>query len=346
MALIKNYQRFKLLLQLLFWLSSFTFALASFYVASDFHFNLPNDTLRALILNAGFAVGVYVNLRILIPGLLRKKFYIFYAFWLIITLAVSSLIILTLFYFLLHFNRPRLFSSYFFTTAFYVGVTSLVKFLHEWIEMQDIALRYNQVEREKLEAELNTLKAQINPHFLFNSLNNVYSLSLINSKETPGMILKLSDLMRHVLYESRENFISLKKEIEFIQNFIELQRIRLSGKTDIKFQLSGEPNNKLIIPLIFEPFVDNAFKHGSKSIQDNPFIHIEIEIKEHWLYFKAKNSFDEASTYANPKASGIGLKNVKKRLAYLYAKDEYDLKISKKENIFSVELRLTLKTTI
>lgn len=345
MVFFRNNQRFKILLQVLFWLASLTFALSSFYVVSDYQFNPGKDLLRAVILNTGFAFGVYVNLLVLVPKLLKRKNYIFYTFWLLITLAVSSLIILSLLFFLLHFSRPQLFSSYFFTTGFYVGVTSLVKFANDWLRMQDIELRYNKVEREKLEAELNTLKAQINPHFLFNSLNNIYSLSLSNSKKTPEMILKLSDLMRHVLYESRENFISLQKEIEFIQNFIELQRIRLSAKTDVRFELTGDYGDKQIIPLIFEPFVDNAFKHSCKSISETSFIHIQIDIKGDWLHFKVANNYDENHQPPNGKAHGIGLKNARKRLEYLYGKDRYHLDISKKGNIFKVELELPLNTT-
>jgi len=345
MVFVKNNQRFKILLQVLFWLSSLAFALSSFYVVSDYHFNPGKDFLRAAILNTGFAFGVYVNLLVLVPKLLKRKNYIFYTFWLLITLAISSLIILSLLYSLLHFSRPQLFSSYFFTTGFYVGITSLVKFVNDWLRMQDIELRYNKVEREKLEAELNTLKAQINPHFLFNSLNNIYSLSLSNSKKTPEMILKLADLMRHVLYESRENFISLQKEVEFIQNFIELQRIRLSPKTDVRFEITGDYQDQQIIPLIFEPFVDNAFKHSCQSVGNTCFIHIQIDIKGDWLHFKAMNNYDEDHRPSNSKAHGIGLENAKKRLEYLYGKNEYHLDISKKENIFRVELELPLKRT-
>lgn len=345
MPLIRNYQRYKVLLQILFWLSSTAFALASFYVASDYQFNPAKDILRALILNTGFALGVYINLWVLIPRFLKKKYYIFYTFWLLISMALSSLVILGLFYSLQHFYQPRLFSTYFFTTGVYIGITSLAKFVNDWIKMQDIELRYNKVEREKLKAELNTLKAQINPHFLFNSLNNIYSLSLTNSKKTPEMILKLSDLMRHVLYESRENLISLQKEVEFIQNFIELQRIRLSDQTDIRFELDGAIQDKLIIPLIFEPFVDNAFKHGSKSISEKAFIHIQIQVKDNWLHFKVSNNYEEGLQPTKNEAHGIGLKNVQKRLEYLYEKEEYHLNISKKENIFKVELHLLLKTT-
>lgn len=345
MAFIKNYKRIKIITQLFFWLSSIAFALGSFYVASNYHLNLFPDIIKAFILNGGFAIGVYINILVLIPIFLKRKSYIFYTFWLLITLAASSLFILGLLLLLLNFNRPLLFSSYFFTTAFYIGITSLAKFVKDWLELQDISLRYHKIEREKLEVELHTLKAQINPHFLFNSLNNIYSLALVNSKQTPVMILKLSDLMRHVLYESRENFISLKSEIDFIRNFIDLQRIRLSKKTDIRFNIEGEIQNRLIIPLIFEPFVDNAFKHGPKSMNEKAYIHVSIFLENDWLYFKVENNFEYDEYPEGNMAHGIGLKNVQKRLAFLYEKDQYHLDISKKENIFKVELRLILKLT-
>ncbi len=345
MTLSKKYRRLKNAGHVLFWLASLGFALTAFYVVSEHKLGLtPEIIASAVILNLGFAFAVYANFYLLIPRFLKKKNYIFYIFWLIITLCASSVLIISLFFITKKqaFSQ-HLFSTHFFTSLAYVGITSLAKFLTDWIELQDISLRYHKVEREKLEAELNTLKAQINPHFLFNSLNNIYSLSLVQSEKTPKLILKLSDLMRHVLYESRENFIPLKKEIEFVRNFIELQRIRLNEKTDIQFQVEGEVSNQLIIPLIFEPFIDNAFKHGTKSLSENPFIHIQIKIEKENLHFSVSNSCDEFEPEKNDTAHGIGLRNVQQRLAYLYKNDEYDLDIRKKENIFMVRLIIKLK---
>jgi LytS/YehU family sensor histidine kinase len=346
MMFSEKYRRFKVAGHLLFWMGSLIFALTVFYIVSDHQLGItPGTIVRAVAINLGFALAVYTNFYLLIPFFLKKKNYIFYIFWLIITLAASSLLIITLsFIFQEQAFSKHLFSTHFFTSSVYVGITSLAKFLTDWLELQDISLRYHKVEREKLEAELNTLKAQINPHFLFNSLNNIYSLALVNSKKTPEMILKLSDLMRYVLYESRENFIPLKKEIGFIKNFIELQRIRLSEKTDIGFECTGDANDRLIIPLIFEPFVDNAFKHGPKSLHEKAYIHISIRIEGNWLYFLAENNFGD-DMHNDGIANGIGLKNVQKRLSHLYEKGQYHLDISRKENIFKVELRLILKTT-
>ncbi len=345
MTLNSKYHRLKKTGHLLFWLFSLVFALIVFYVVTDHQLGItPEIVLMAIIINFGFAFAVYTNFYILIPKLLKKKSYIFYIFWLIITLSISSLIIISLFLFIKEgvFTK-QLFSTHFFTSAVYVTITSLAKFVTDWIELQDISLRYNKVEREKLEAELNTLKAQINPHFLFNSLNNIYSLSLVNSEKTPQLILKLSDLMRHVLYESREDYIPLRKEVEFIGNFIELQRIRLNEKVDIQFHRHGDVSNGLIIPLILEPFVDNAFKHGPRSNSQHPFIHISLKIEANQLFFEVSNSCDEQETAKNDSAHGIGLRNARQRLAYLYKKREYDLDINKKENTFIVRLRINLK---
>lgn len=345
MTLSNRYLRLKKTGHFIFWFLSLVFALIAFYVASNHQLGFTIELLfSAVIINLGFVFAVYVNLYLLIPKLLKKKKYIFYIFWLLITLSVASMIILLLFYFIQ--GQPfskQLFSTHFFTSLVYVAVTSLIKFLTDWIELQDIALRYNKVEKEKLEAELKTLKAQINPHFLFNSLNNIYSLSLNNSDKAPQLILKLSDLMRHVLYDSREDYIPLKKEIGFIQNFIDLQRIRLADNVEILFQQIGKPSNQFVIPLVFEPFIDNAIKHGSRSNVEKPFIHISLKIEEKQLHFEIINSCDCIELEKKDDAHGIGLKNIKQRLAYLYKNEEYNLEINKKENIFSVKLELSLK---
>lgn len=347
MQLRKNYRLFKIAGHTIFWICCLSFALFTIYVVSKSNvFFTTQSFSTAFITNFGFAIAVYVNLLVLIPKLLKTKNYIFYTFWLLTTMALSALIIKVLLYFVIDLQFARsLYSSFFFTSGIYVGVTSLAKFVTDWLRLQDISLRYHKVEREKLEAELNTLKSQINPHFLFNSLNNIYSLSIVNSKETPVMILKLSDLMRHVLYESRENFIPLKKEIEFVKNFIELQRIRLIEKVDIQFQLDGTVSNKLIIPLIFEPFIDNAFKHGNYTESGESFVHIYIRIEEEKLFFRIGNSYEQglSQKVKSDNAYGIGLKNAQKRLEYLYKKNEYKLNITQKEDIFNVELELNLK---
>ncbi len=185
MTLSKKYQQLKKAGHIVFWLISLGFAFTAFYVASDHQLGITPKIIRStILLNLGFAFAVYTNFYFLIPKLLKKQKYIFYIFGLISTLAFSSIIIL--FLFLIFEDQSiskQLFSTHFFTSLGYVLITSLAKFATDWIELQDISLRYHKVEREKLEAELETLKAQINPHFLFNSLNNIYSLALVNSEK-------------------------------------------------------------------------------------------------------------------------------------------------------------------
>ena len=333
----------------MFWICSFVFAITAFYIASDHKLTLnSNLLLRAFIPNIGFALAVYTNAYVLIPKLLKNNKYIFYTFWLVVLLAVTSLLIQAL---LAVFLKPNsfshqfseMFSSHFFTAAFYVGITSLVKFVKDWLELQEMKLNYAQIERQKLEAELNTLKSQLNPHFLFNCLNNIYSLALIKSPQTPDIILKLSDLMRHVLYESRENFISVKHELEFLSNFIELQKIRLSDKIDIRYSLEGNVPDRKIIPLVFEPFIDNAFKHGLKNPAPSPFIEIKIEFIGERMYFKLTNNFSGTFHHPASKNSGIGLQNIERRLKYLYQPNEYKYEVKKADRTFTVSLEIQLK---
>jgi len=352
-GLRKKYRMFQPIAHILFWLASIGLMYLLISVAAHQQILFDTDRcIQALVPNIGFAFGVYINLYFLIPKFLKQKNYIFYFFWLILLLAFSSVLIQLIF--MLPFRymfrsggpfdsfNTSLYSSYFFATAIYVGVTSFLKFVKDWVVLQDLNFKYEQIERQKLEAELKTLKAQVNPHFLFNSLNNIYSLTLSNSEKAPEMILKLSDLMRHIIYESRENFICLEKEIEFVKNYIALQKIRVSEKAQIEFRISGEIPDKKIAPLLFEPFIDNAFKHGLKN-DGEEFIHIYFDFKKSgYLDFVIENSYEKPFIKASH-YSGIGLENVKQRLSLLYPADEYSLTVADNGKTFRIELQLKLK---
>ncbi len=353
MPKLKIYNRLKIAGHILFWLASIIFMLFFFYYNEQrVHLDLEVLT-KAIITNIGFATGVYLNLYVLIPLLLKQKKYIFYIFWLLVLLSVCSLLIQLLFIFplkdVLHlgggFNsfNSNLYSAFFFANLIYVAVTSLLKFIKDWLELQDLNLKIAKVEQQKLEAELKTLKGQLNPHFLFNSLNNIYSLALIKSDKVPELILKLSDLMRHVIYESRENFIDLEKEIEFVNNFIALQKIRISDQVRIQHEIKGIVPSAKIAPLLFEPFIDNAFKHGLPGTGDPDYIHITFDFTlTGFVQFQLKNNYEDQENW-NKKNSGIGINNVKQRLKYLYKPNDFNLNVSKENRIFSVRLQLKLK---
>lgn len=345
----KLYHRFKITGHIFFWLVSISLITLLFYFYDeDFSFNLLE---KSLITNLFFAVAVYVNLLILFPKFLKQKNYIFYIFWLIVLLTTISLSIQFLFIYPLRnligfynftsFNS-NLHSAYFFSTLLYVSITSFLKLIKDWLSLQDINLKLVKIEQQKLEAELKTLKGQLNPHFLFNSLNNIYSLALIKSDKVPELILKLSDLMRHIIYESKENYISLEKELDFVSNFIELQRIRTSEKTKIQYDIIGTIPSAKIAPLLFEPFIDNAFKHGLPGTGSLDFIHISFNFEnKDSLLFVLENNYAEIFIHKNAN-SGIGLNNVKQRLKLLYQPDDYKLNILKKDNIHRVTLELKL----
>ena len=349
MSKSKLYHRFNIAGHIFFWLLSISLLTFLFYFYNK---HLSSILVESVIINLFFAVGVYVNLLVLIPRFLKQKNYIFYIFWLIVLLTIVSLTTQFLFIYPLRillgidgftsFNI-NLHSAYFFSTLLYVGITSFLKMIKDWLSLQDINLKLVKIEQQKLEAELKTLKGQLNPHFLFNSLNNIYSLALIKSDKVPELILKLSDLMRHIIYESKENYISLEKELEFVSNFIELQKIRTSDETKIKYEIIGQIPSAKIAPLLFEPFIDNAFKHGLPGNGNSDYIHISFNFENtDSLIFKLENNYEELYPQKRTN-SGIGLSNVKQRLKLLYQPKDFRLNINKKDNIHRVTLELRLK---
>jgi len=202
-----------------------------------------------------------------------------------------------------------------------------------------------QQELEKLqttvnESELRFLKSQINPHFLFNNLNNLYSYALENSPKTPSIILELSSVLRYMLYDCKEDFVPLKKEIEHLKNFTALNELQIENRGKVTFKTNNSSSNYKIAPLILMVFIENAFKHSTASQSDLIEIDIDLNIENNKLYFSCKNSFFENTNTQNL-SKGIGLENVKKRLNLLYPK-AHKLQITKSNNYYIVNLTLNL----
>ena len=198
------------------------------------------------------------------------------------------------------------------------------------------------LQKEKLQLELNALKSQVNPHFLFNTLNNLYSLTLKNSEKSSEVVLKLSDIMRYVLYQSDEFKVPVQKELDFIQNYVALQRIRYNENYQIKFNISGSVNGQMVAPLLLIDFIENAFKHGLDRRFKDGFVNIEIKLEEAELYFNiinAKGHGDDGTLLQNK--SGIGLSNIKRRLELMYP-GNYILDINDKNENFEVTLKIKL----
>ena len=191
---------------------------------------------------------------------------------------------------------------------------------------------------DKAKAELALLKSQINPHFFFNTLNNLYGLVVEKSENAPEVVLKLSDMMRYTIYEGKEDVVLLKDEISYLENYIELHKIRYQKKVEILFTHNVQEGLK-VAPLLFIVLLENAFKHGVEKMSENAFIHLRMKSQGKQLFFTIENSFDEL---ASNKTNGIGLENLKKRLDHLYG-NRYELNIEEKESVYKVQLNLELQ---
>jgi LytS/YehU family sensor histidine kinase len=198
-----------------------------------------------------------------------------------------------------------------------------------------------QLEIEKIKSELSFLKTQLQPHFLFNTLNNIYSLTFSNGHLAGKSILQLSGLLRYVIYESEAEKVDLQKEINHLKNHIELEKIRFTHRLELSFNISGDVAGKKIAPVLLMPFLENAFKHASNKMDEKIWITIDLIVKESNLYFTVENSvFPEGKTQMQNSHSGIGLENVKRRLSLLY--ENHILNSELRENYYHTFLMIPL----
>jgi LytS/YehU family sensor histidine kinase len=198
-----------------------------------------------------------------------------------------------------------------------------------------------QLEIEKVKSELSFLKAQLQPHFLFNTLNNIYSLTLENSNLAGKSILQLSSLLTYVIYESEEEKVDLQKEINHLKDYIALEQIRFASRMDLSFNISGIVAGKKIAPVLLMPLLEKAFKHASNGMNESIWITIDLIIKESNLYFTLENSvFPDGKTQVHNAFPGIGLENAKKRLTLLY--ETYTLNSELRANYYHTYLMIPL----
>lgn len=239
------------------------------------------------------------------------------------------------------FKRPPMglfrLINYSFTSIMIVGFALGLGFMDRHREDEK---KHKELEKEKLHSELAFLKNQISPHFFFNTLNNIYSLTTIDTPAAQESILKLSKLMRYLLYESEQGETMLSHEIDFMTNYIALMKLRLSPKVELKVSFPAEYFDCKIPPLLFISFIENAFKHGV-SHREASFIHIEMEANHHQILFTTENSVSGTAS-TDKENSGIGLENVRKRLALLFPAS-HTLQIAQTDKIFKVEVKVELK---
>lgn len=310
--------------------------------------------IRTIPILISVAIIVWINLEILIPRLYFEKGILVYI------LAGTSLIILLsglIDFIFSHYvaelfqergidnNRPPLRSVLRGARRYAMAFPFFTTFLGS--AFYEIGLLINKKEKEvaaikgeKLETEVKFLKSQLNPHFLFNALNNIYSLSVLKSERAPTYIHKLSEMLRYVLYDCTANKVSLKQEVEYLQNFVDMMQLKDEGTMNIEFKLGKYNESAQVAPLLFIPLVENAFKHGGLEDLENGWLKISLDTIADIVQFEVINSIP-IEKQAKDAQAGIGLENVKKQLNLLYPK-KHELTIVESETKHAVSLKLNI----
>jgi len=344
-AFIKNIVQKSIFLHILFWALSYYFLLHHFSISGE---RSIVDYIFTTLFHLSLISAVYINLYFLIPRFLNKQhswkyviglillYGVFYGIH-IFTFDILSDLVFPGYYLIAFYDHVELFKYF----VVYIGITTLFILSKSWFELIESRKELAEKETEMVQNELKALRAQINPHFLFNSLNSIYSLTLNKKENAPQVILKLSDVLRYMIYESNESFVDLGKELVFIENYIDLQKLRTKDAEAVNFKVDGVIEGQKVVPLIFIVLIENAFKHGMKGDTKNQYVHIQFAVEKDKLELIVENNAGIIDDVEDERFKGLGLENVKRRLDLLY-RDRYRLDIDHSENSFTVKLAITL----
>lgn len=303
--------------------------------ASTLHF-FSNEVVNVLF----YAAIYYINSEILIPKYLKPN-----RLWSYLIGLIGVAVILTPIKIFILFQKFENFpddqdllvtnqSYYYLLSLMTAGISTIIKISSDWLRQTQTQ---RDLETRTMQTELNFLKSQINPHFLFNTLNSLYALTLKKSDEAPEVVIKLSEMMRYMLYECNEPQVPLSKEINYIRNYLDLERLRHKN-LDIKFDVEGSEGELKVTPLIFIAFIENAFKHGASNHISAGFVHIHMYLEDSEINLYVENSKPEKQpTQEHRRSGGIGLVNVRRRLDIIY-KGNYNLEVHDKPNTYGVNL--------
>lgn len=326
----------------LIWLSYIMVLL--FLDSHEAHFGV---ILRNTLIHVFFLMLiVYTNYFYLIPQYLSKKRFLSYIVLLLFTAAVVMPIELLCLYWNISGNDNieaqlellKKQSGHFVFLFATLVVSTILKIIKEWLLQQAVQ---KELENKHLQSELSFLKSQINPHFLFNTLNSIYALTLKKSDKAPEIVLRLSEMMRYMLYQSNEKKVPLELEIKYIQNYLALEKTRYGDKARIEFEYAGDPpTNYQVAPLLFITFLENSFKHGLSQSITQGFVECLLYVEDNNLDFTIQNSktSERDEGYFQ---GGIGLTNVKRRLDLIYH-GKYELDIEETDDIYLVSLKINL----
>ncbi|NIJ53798.1 sensor histidine kinase [Dyadobacter arcticus] len=303
--------------------------------------------INACVIVPATWLGAYLTVHVFFKAFyLKDKRELFWAF----TIATMVIVILGRRYFNYYYTYPLYYPEgnrmpffalpkliiEFVNMYLIVALYSLFFFFRTYYEQQKLT---QALQKDKIQSELELLKLQVHPHFIFNTLNNIYSFSIQQDPRTPDLIHRLSSFLDHNLYEVKSQVVSLDKEVEYIQNYIELEKIRFGDRLDISLNILSKIDQFYISPMLLLPLVENAFKHGAGKVNDHSWIRIDFSIRNETLTVKIENSCPLQAVDIQPGRYGIGIENVKRRLEILYP-GKHEFNVLSEINTFMVILKI------
>lgn len=310
--------------------------------------NVKNRTIgETFIFLPGHLIFTYCQMYLLVPRyLLRKKYALYFLTSLVVLAVALNYSRWASSYFLgWHHHTGNWFMSYVigygraaFSFLPVAGLAVSIKLYRTWMVERE---RAQKAEHDKVRMELDMLRSQLHPHFLFNTLNNLYSLTLTSSASASTVVLHLSDLLRYILYECKDASVPLNQELNMLKKYVELEKLRYGNRLDVAFSISGDTRQLAIAPLLLLPFIENSFKHSTSKQLDQCWINIHVHTQDDQLIFQVTNSRPERNAEAEHDG-GIGLQNVSKRLSLLYP-GTHELKITEQDEMYSTKVMIRLE---
>jgi len=342
--ILRKIGSFRLLQHIVFWLVTYRVLLGIFSGSSEIQ---KIDQIYTLVFLVTLLIPVYLNLLLFIPLWLSEKKYALFTLAFILAAFGGSLFNSFTFNTLIDYVLP----GYYFISFYEIVdilkfvlslmlLTSLLKLSRGWFKVSEANRKLSQTKKQLLENELLALRSQVNPHFMFNSLNSIYALALKKSDQAPEAIIKLGNILRYVIYETSNEFIELKKEIKMIHDYMNLQNMR-SDKPRASFSAEIQSDEIKITPLLFLPLVENGFKHGIKGDKQG-FLRIELKQEGDQLIFRTENNRGTPSKVEKEEFKGIGLENIRRRFEISYP-GSHEFHIFEDEKIFKTLLKVPIK---
>lgn len=332
-----------ILFNIVLWLCSYIILL---FIFSKGIKPIKIDYVYTICFLATIVIPVSINLYILIPKLLKKENYLLYLLAFIANLILFSQLTVLLFQPLL----DGLFPNYFFISyhsntklitifTIFLVATTLIKLSEDWFHFNRNENRALKLKNQQIETQLTNLRAQINPHFLFNSLNVIYALAIEQKEGIKDAIIQLSDILRYIIYDSDTKQVTLKEEVTLIENYIQFQKFRVHGFKNVTFEKNIDQDTYNIYPMLLLPLVENSFKHGLKGDLNDTFINIKMHQKNNIFNFSIENNNILEASENKSQYSGIGIEHIKNNLSLVYP-NAHKFNISQTENSFKVNLAI------